>query len=65
MFLLQDPFVPITMIVIYPTIPSLAALFTAIFLVELEMAPSADTHCGLEGTEQHRSPGDHHHQKTQ
>ena len=48
------------MIVIYSTIPSLAALFTAIFLAELEMAPSADTHCGLEGTEQYRSPGDHH-----
>ena len=25
------------------------ALFTAISLAELEMTPSADTHCGLEG----------------
>lgn len=48
------------MIVIYPTIPSLAALFNAISLAELEMAPSADNHYGLEGTEQYLSPGDHH-----
>lgn len=35
------------MTVIHPIVPSLAALFTAISLAELEMTPSADNHCGL------------------